>query len=175
LVTSNTTGKAGFGQSDLARWTRRNRGAETMGLKPLAEVLFELAELPTDGLGPRPDNGSFNPGGRQLGPFVLTPGASDAAGALHLGEVPNARQDGCHSVSEGSHFNKIFASLKANFMLQEKGCKSGRFASFKTPVRRCQSRPKHCLGETYADLIYTLLRCIGGPSLLGTCPVSFAE
>jgi hypothetical protein len=175
LVTSDTTETTGFRQPDLARRTRQNRVAETMILEPLAEVFSRCTERATGGLGPRPGNRSFNLSERQLRAFEVMPGVHGINDALPLSETPKAQRDGCHGVAERSHFNKIVFFLKANFMLQGKGCKSGRFASLKTPLRRCQSRPMHCIGETYAPIIrncsYFPQGCIVGPSLLPLCLV----
>jgi hypothetical protein len=102
------------------------------------EALFLLAERATDGSGLGAPDGSFNPGGRQLSPFVRTLGPSIPEGRLPLGEAPNDRQDGCHGVAERSHFNKIFASLNANYLLQGKDRKNGRLRPSKLcsgPVR----------------------------------------
>jgi len=150
-----------FGRSDALE-----SSAETMVLAPLAEALFRLASLAEGGINPVPGNASFNPGGRQLGPFHVTPGSLDIGKALPLGEAPKAQQCGCEAVAKRSHFNKSLASLNANNVLQGKGRKNGRFAPLKTLLRPGQGRPKLCLGETYADHFFTASSCIVGPSLL---------
>lgn len=65
---------------------------------------------------------------------------------------------GCH---------KTFTFVKATFLLQGKGLDFKRFAGAKNTLRRCQSRPKHCLGETYADLFSPSFGCVVALSLLG--------
>jgi hypothetical protein len=141
-------------------------GAKTVVLDLLAEALSRLASLAEGGIKPRPCNASFNPGGRQLGQFQATPEALAIGKALPLGEAPKAQQGGCHGAAERSHLNKIVASLNAKNVLQGKGRKDGRSAPLKTLLRRSQSRPKHCLGETYADHFLATLDCFGGHSLL---------
>jgi hypothetical protein len=102
---------------------------------------------------------------------VLTQGPSDTGKALPLGEGPKAKQDGCPGLAERSHFNKIVSSLNANYLLKGKGSKNGRFAPLETLLRPGQGRPKHCLGETYAEILFASSSCIVGASLLATCAV----
>jgi hypothetical protein len=142
-------------------------GAGTIVSGPFVEALFRLVGQATDSAGLRSSDGPFNPGGWQFGPFVPTPGPPTPEGHLLLGEAPNAQHERCHVVAERSHFNKSFASLNASCLLRRKGHKDGRFASLKTLLRPGQGRPKHCLGETYADHFFTALRCTNGGFLLG--------
>ena len=67
---------------------------------------------------------------------------------------------------QGVSSRRDFASLNANDVLAGKGRKNRRSPPPKTLLRRCQSRPKHCLGETYADHFLATFGCFVGPSLL---------
>jgi hypothetical protein len=139
---------------------------ETTDSKPFVEALLRLAGLVGKYIEPGPANGSVNLAGSQFHPFEVAPRSQSIPNGFPLQEAPKAQQDGCESAAKRSHFNKIVASLNANNVLQGKGRKNRRSATFKTLLRRCQSRPKHCLGETYADHFLATLGCFVGPSLL---------
>jgi len=86
---------------------------------------------------------------------------------LPLVKAPTVPERGSLGLIETSHFNKSVASLNASRVLHGKGRNAVRFARFETLLRPGHSRPKHCLGETYADHFFTALRCTNSGFLLG--------
>jgi hypothetical protein len=75
------------------------------------------------------------------------------------------RQDAQRCVT-GWGCHKSFTFISAGCLVDGKDCKPKHFASKNIALRRSQSRPKHCLGETYADHFYSPLGCNAGPSLI---------
>ena len=100
------------------------------------------------------------------GPLVEALFRSISKGRLRLSEASKAQQAGCRRIAERSHFNKTFASLNASCVILGKGRNAVRFVPFKTPLRRCQSRPKQRFGVTYAESFFTALRCTNSGFLL---------
>src|SRR5579863_3210997 len=144
----------------------RTTGAETTVLDPGTEALFQLVRHAENGSGPCVVGGFFNRGGQPFGPFEPTPGEPGNGRAFRHGDALRARQDESQGIAPGPGCHKSFTSNKASRLLQGKGSKNRRFAPLKILLRRSQSRPKHCLGETYADHFYCLPGCIVSPSLL---------
>jgi len=154
--------------------TRRpseQRGAERLGVLigtcvMRQETGFKFVAQAGNGGGLRQIDGAISRARQTIESGNLAPGTLDIGKPFRGGHALEIRQEDAQRFSRSPDCHKTVTFKDAVCVVQGKGRKAKDFASENPSLRRCQRRPKLCLGETYADLILPLLGCIACWSVL---------
>jgi len=136
---------------------------------------FELVAQAGDGCDFRRIERSFSPSGQAIEAGKLPPGPLDIGESFLGGHAVKVRQEDAQGIVRWTGCHKTFTFVDAGCMVQGNGRKAKCFSGKNSALRRGQSRPMHCIGETYADHFCSPFGCIVGLSLLPLALVASAQ